>query len=308
MAHEILHIKDTYYFDVPKFMWRYHSLNDVPAWLRAQHPDATLSDYQEQLDGKVIIPQPLGPPKNLYQPQPGVFSISKFMILEVVVAVILIVIFSRLARRISTGQAPKGVVWNFFESILVYMRDNVARPAIGGHDADRFLPLLWTLFFFILGCNLMGMVPWAGSPTGTFGVTLALAAVTLCTVFIAGMAKFGPIGFWFNQVPHMDLPWYMAPLKLGIFVIEVGGMFIRHGVLAIRLLANMVAGHLVLLGIMTLAFSVAGAASGSWWITAVIAIIGSVLFNCLELFVALLQAYIFTFLSALFIGAAVHHH
>jgi F-type H+-transporting ATPase subunit a len=85
-------------------------------------------------------------------------------------------------------------------------------------------------------------------------------------------------------------------------------LFIRHGVLAIRLLANMVAGHLVLLGIMTLAFSAAGAVSGSWALTAVIAIVGSVLFNCLELFVALLQAYIFTFLSALFIGAAVHHH
>ncbi len=308
MAHEILHIKDSYYFDVPKCLWRYHSLDDVPSWIRDKHPGESLEDFQAELDGKVLIPQPFGPPKNLYEPSPGRFNISKFMLLEVVVAIILIAIFSRLAKRMSSGEAPKGTAWNLFESILVYMRDNVARPAIGGHDADRFLPLLWTMFFFILGCNLMGMVPWAGSPTGTFGVTVALAAITLCTVFISGMAKFGPIGFWFNQVPHMDLPWYMTPLKLGIFIIEVGGMFIRHGVLAIRLLANMVAGHLVLLGIMGLAFSVAGAASAHWGITAVIAVIGAVLFNCLELFVALLQAYIFTFLSALFIGAAVHHH
>ncbi len=308
MAHEILHIKDAYYFDVPKFLWRYHSLDEVPQWLRDSHPHASLTEFQQELDGKVLIPQPFGPPKNLHEHAPGRFNLSKFMILESVVAIILIVVFSRLARKVGSGASPKGTSWNLLESIVVYLRDHVARPAIGGHDADRFLPLLLTMFFFILGCNLMGMVPWAGSPTGSFGVTLALAAVTLCTVFIGGMAKFGPIGFWLNQVPHMDLPWYMAPLKLGIFVIEVLGMFIRHGVLAVRLLANMVAGHLVLLGIMALAFSVAGAVSTHWGLTAVIAVIGATLFNCLELFVALLQAYIFTFLSALFIGAAVHHH
>jgi F-type H+-transporting ATPase subunit a len=309
MAHEILHIKDSYYFDVPKFLWRYKNINDVPAWLRDQHPQASLEQFQQHLDGKVLIPQPFGHPKNLYESQPGVFNISKFMIIEVFVAIVLVAIFAILAKRIRSGTAPKGPFWNFFESILVYLRDNVARPAIGGHDADRFLPFLWTMFFFILGCNLMGMIPWAGSPTGTFGVTLALAGLTLATVIISGMLRFGPIGFWTNQVPHMDLPLALAILlKPMIFVIEVVGLFIRHGVLAVRLLANMVAGHLVLLGIMGLAFSLEGASSNSWWITAPIAIIGSTLFNCLELFVALLQAYIFTFLSALFIGSAIHHH
>ena len=97
-------------------------------------------------------------------------------------------------------------------------------------------------------------------------------------------------------------------LKPLIWVIEVAGMFIRHGVLGVRLLANMVAGHVVLLGIMTIAFSLEGAASDYWWLTAAISVTGSVLFSFLELFVAFLQAYIFTFLSALFIGAANHHH
>jgi F-type H+-transporting ATPase subunit a len=100
----------------------------------------------------------------------------------------------------------------------------------------------------------------------------------------------------------------MWPLKLLIFVIEVAGLLIRHGILAVRLLANMVAGHVVLLGFLLLAFSLEGAASANWHITAVVSIVVSVLFSFLELFVAFLQAYIFTFLSALFIGSATHHH
>jgi F-type H+-transporting ATPase subunit a len=111
-----------------------------------------------------------------------------------------------------------------------------------------------------------------------------------------------------NQVPHMDLPWYMAPIKVLIWAIEVVGLLIRHGVLAVRLLANMVAGHLVLLAILGLAVGVEGALSPSWLITAVISVLGSVCFSVLELFVAFLQAYVFVFLSALFIGSAVHQH
>jgi F-type H+-transporting ATPase subunit a len=122
------------------------------------------------------------------------------------------------------------------------------------------------------------------------------------------MMKFGVVGYWLNQVPHMDLPLLLSPLKIMIFVIEVVGTCIKNGVLAIRLLANMVAGHLVLLAVMGLAFSLEGAASNAWGLTAVISILGSTLFSLLELFVAFLQAYIFTFLSALFIGAAIHHH
>jgi F-type H+-transporting ATPase subunit a len=152
------------------------------------------------------------------------------------------------------------------------------------------------------------MLPWAGAPTGAIGATLALAMITFGTVVVFGMRKFGFIGFFLNQIPSMDLPLAMAPLKLMILAIELLGLLIKHGVLAVRLLANMVAGHVVLLGIMTLAFSVEGASSGAWFIAAPISVIGSVLFSCLELFVAFLQAYIFTFLSALFIGAAIHHH
>ena len=177
------------------------------------------------------------------------------------------------------------------------------------HDGDRFVPLLLTLFFFVLGCNLLGMVPWAGSPTAAFAVTLSLAGVTLLTVVVAGMRKFGFLGFFGNQVPSMDLPLPLAIiLKPAIFLIEMVGLLIKHGILAVRLLANMVAGHLVLLGIMGLISTAATYSMGLWATVTGISVVSCTLFSVLELFVAFLQAYIFTFLSALFIGAAVHQH
>jgi F-type H+-transporting ATPase subunit a len=309
MASAILHIKDAYYFEVPKGLWQYHytSRDQVPEFLREAHPHSTPEEFNEALDGKILIPQPFATLKNLYEKESG-FAISKFMILELVVAVILAALFIRLANKLRAGGVPRGRMLHLLEGILLYIRDEVAKPAIGHHDADRFLPLLWTLFFFIFGCNLLGLVPWAGTPTAAFGVTLTLALVTFATVVIAGVMKFGPMGFVLNQAPHMDLPWYAWPLKPFIWAIEVVGLVIRHGVLAIRLLANMFAGHVVLLAILGMAFSLEGATSSNWWLMATISVVGASLLSCLELFVALLQAYVFTFLSALFIGAAVHRH
>jgi F-type H+-transporting ATPase subunit a len=143
-----------------------------------------------------------------------------------------------------------------------------------------------------------------------------MAMTTLATVVVLGMGRFGFFGFFLNQIPGMDLPWYMAILiKPMLFAIELMGLLIKHGVLAVRLLANMVAGHLVILGIMGIAFGAEAALalsapenSWQWWVAAPIAVLASTAFNLLELLVAFLQAYVFTFLSALFIGAALHKH
>ncbi len=276
---------------------------EAPAWSQQK-----ITGYNKALDGKILIPQPLGKLRNLHEPASG-FCLSKFMIIEVAVALLAALIFIRLANRMRGSDRPRGRIWNLFESILLFLRDEVASPAMGAKDAPRYMPLLWTIFFFVLGLNLMGMVPWVGAPTGSFAVTLGLAAVTLLTGFIMGTIKFGPLGYWKNQIPSMDLPiWIAIFIKPLIFAIEVLGLFIKHAVLGVRLLANMVAGHLVLLGVMGIAFSVQGAMSDSWWIAAPISVLGSTIFSVLELFVAFLQAYIFTFLSALFIGAAIHHH
>jgi len=344
----IYHLKDSYFFEVPKPLWRqgWRSLNDVPQFLRDGRPDITdVAEFNEAMDGKILIPQPFGTLDSLFSMKSG-FGISKYMILELVLAGILTLLFTRVAAKIRTGAAPKGAFTNLFESMILFVRDQIARPAIDSHDhhddharddhahdvhadaghshghvavaahavrehhdGDRFVPLLLTLFFFVLGCNLLGMVPWAGSPTASFSVTLALAGVTFATVVVAGMAKFGFLGFFGNQVPSMDLPLPLAILlKPMIFLIEMLGLLIKHGILAVRLLANMVAGHLVLLGIMGLITTAATYSMGMWATVTGISVVSCTLFSVLELFVAFLQAYIFTFLSALFIGASVHQH
>ncbi|MCA9124202.1 MAG: F0F1 ATP synthase subunit A [Planctomycetaceae bacterium] len=268
----------------------------------------TIHAYNKHLSGKILIPQPFGELRNFYEKESG-FAISRFMIIEVVIALVLWMVFAWLGRQVEGGDRPRGRLWNLLEVFVVFVRDQVARPAIGSHDGDRFVPLLLTIFFFILGCNLSGMLPWVGAPTGSWGVTFGLACVTFSTVIVCGMQRFGFVGFFLNQIPGMDLPLAIAVvLKPMILAIELLGLLIKHLVLSIRLLANMVAGHIVLLAIMMMAFSVQGAASEYWGVVAPISVIGATLISCLELFVAFLQAYIFTFLSALFIGAAIHHH
>ena len=237
------------------------------------------------------------------------FLITKFMVLELVAAAVILIVFIWYARKIASGRPPKGRLWNMIEIMLLFIRDEVARPAIGKKDADRFLPFLWTAFFFVLGCNLLGMIPWAGSPTGAFAVTGALAVMTFVTVIGAGMMKFGAVGFWVGQVPHMELPLVMSIfIKPMVFAIEVMGMFIKHFVLAVRLLANMFAGHLVLAVLLSFIAATAELHLLLWSGVTLASIFGATALSMLELFVAFLQAYIFVFLSALFIGMAVHQH
>ncbi len=268
-----------------------------------------IDQYNHHLHGKILIPQPFGEIKNLHEKADG-FCISKFMVLEVVIALCMVGTFSWLGRRVRNGDRPRGRLWNFFESFLVFLRDDIAYPVFGKKDGNKFLPLLWTIFLFILGCNLLGMIPWLGAPTAAFGVTVALAIVILATGMMVGSLRLKPffIGYWMNLLPHMDLPLIMAiPIKPMLMAIELLGLFIKHAVLAVRLLANMVAGHLVLLGIMGIALEFANSGF-AWYVAAPVSIVASTLFSCLELFVALLQAYVFTFLAALFLNAAIHHH
>jgi F-type H+-transporting ATPase subunit a len=233
--------------------------------------------------------------------------LTKFMVLELIVALLLVAVFVSVARRIASGARPRGRLWNMLEVMLLFIRDQVARPAIGRHDADRFLPFLWTIFFFILSLNLIGLLPWTGSPTGAMGVTSALALITFIIVIGAGMRKYGLVRFWIGQVPHMELPFVMGIfLRPMIFCLEVLGLLIRHFVLAIRLFANMFAGHLVLAVIV--GFIAATAPTVLWYGVMPSSVLGAVALDLLELMVAFIQAYVFTFLAALFIGMAVHQH
>jgi F-type H+-transporting ATPase subunit a len=216
-------------------------------------------------------------------------------------------VFKKFADRIRSDAPPKGRFDNALESMVLFIRDGVARKAIH-HHPDHFVPILATLFFFILTLNLFGMIPWLGSPTAAFATTLALALITWLVGFIAGTKELGAVGFWTNMIPAMDMPWWLWPLKIMIQVmllgIEILGMVIKHAVLGIRLLANMVAGHLVLLAILGMAV-----AAGSYIsIGSILPTVGATLLSVLELGVAFLQAFVFTFLSALFINMASASH
>jgi F-type H+-transporting ATPase subunit a len=251
-----------------------------------------------------------GPPNYVWEiPLPTLFGfqITRFMVTEVIAAILVIFVMIPMARHVAKHPVSKGTFFNLFEAILLYIRDQVARPAIGGHGADRFLPFLWTIFFFILFNNLLGLVPGLASATGNINVTAAMALMTLGTVLLAGFREMGFLGFFVGIVPHMDVPALLKPPLWGLmFVIEVAGLLIRHVVLAVRLFANMFAGHMVLAVI--LGFILMSMQSKVFFLVMPASIIGVILLSLLELFVAFLQAYIFTFLSALFIGAAVHPH
>jgi F-type H+-transporting ATPase subunit a len=177
-----------------------------------------------------------------------------------------------------------------------------------GHPADEYLPFIWSVFFFILFCNLLGAVPWLGSPTGHIAVTGVLAACTLAMTVLTGTKELGFLGFLKSLVPAMDVPF---PLNIAIailmWLIEFIGLIIKHGVLSIRLFANIMAGHTVIAVILGFIAQVA-AAGWLWWVVTPASILAQVGIGMLELFVAFLQAYVFAYLSTLFIAGAKHPH
>jgi F-type H+-transporting ATPase subunit a len=305
------HVQDAPYFDVPrKFSQDGHGHFYLPQPLAKPMVDAdgkpVLDSHGHARYQPVWVAHTKIPMLNqIFQPLD--FVVTKFMVLEVAVALIICALFMGLAFRIRHGGTPKGRLWNMLEAFLIYLRDFVSVPAIGSHDTHRFGPLVWTVFFFVLGCNLMGMLPWAGSPTASFAVTAALAFVVFVTVIGSGMARLGLWGFWKAQVPHMDLPKPVAIFLIPmIFGIEIFGLLVKHFVLAVRLLANMIGGHVVLA--VLLAFISATASSLLFWGVMPASVLGSTALSLLELLVAFIQAYIFAFLTALFIGMAVHPH
>jgi F-type H+-transporting ATPase subunit a len=273
------------------------------------------SPLEHVLDHTTIEIPWFSPSKGLHQPfeltiklgEIAGIQITRFMVMELIAAFLMIAILVPVVRHIARTPYSRGWFMNLFEAILLFVRDEVARPSIGGHRADEFLPYLWTAFFFVLFNNLLGMIPGCASPTGNINVTIVLAVMTLFVVVRAGMKESGAVGFWVSIVPHLDVPWWLKPpMWVLMFFVEVAGLFIRHFVLAMRLFANMFAGHVVLAVILGFILTV----WGNWTLGIVLpaSIIGVVLLSLLELFVALLQAYVFTFLSAIFIGAAVHPH
>ena len=285
--HLIAHVQDQTFFELPSGNGAKPiplNIPNISRWSRA----------------KPMIAAPAAPLDKFIGPTS--FQPTKFVVLELVAAILVAAIVIPYAKRIKSGERPVGKFWNMIDVVVLYVKNEIAEPAIGKSEAKRFLPLLWTIFFFVLILNLFGMVPGVGSATGSITVTAALAFVVFVVVVGSGSKKMGLMGFWKAQVPHMELPWWLSPILIPmIWAIEVFGLFLKHVVLAIRLFANMFAGHLVL--------AVFIAFIGAFGYVSAIAVGPATLaVMMLELMVAFIQAYVFTFLSALFIGAAVHPH
>jgi F-type H+-transporting ATPase subunit a len=232
--------------------------------------------------------------------------ISKYSILMLIAAALVMAIYIPLARKAQSGAPPRGKWWNCWESILTYIRDQLAKPYIG-HDADKYVHYLWTVFLFILFCNLLGMFPFMGSPTASFTVTVVLAACTFFFIHGSAIAKMGVKHYFQSYIPHMEVPYglgyFVVPL---IAFLEMFGNLIKAFVLAVRLFANMFAGHVVLAFLLFFIVEVKNAGPLLFWGVTVSSVIAVTLLSLLELFVAFLQAFVFTFLTALFLGSALH--
>ena len=216
--------------------------------------------------------------------------LSLHALMLVIVSTALVALFSMLYRR---DRVPSGLT-NLLETLIVFVRDDICIPNLGKEDGRRLAPLILTFFFFILGLNLIGLIPIFATATGNVNVTGALALITLSMMIFGAILKNGIGGFIGTFIPH-GVP---LPVLVILTPIEFIGIFIKAFALMIRLFANLLAGHIALFCIIGLLYVVG--------IAALPALGMAVGIYCLEIFVAFLQAYVFSLLSAMFIGMMLH--
>lgn len=230
-----------------------------------------------------------------------------FMLLAAILVAVLFIGMARIVTRKYRDQAPSGLA-NALEAIILYFRDEIVRRNIG-HGADAFTPFILTVFFFILTMNLLGLIPWGATATGNLSVTAALAVVSLIVIEVSGFFALGPGGY---AKTIFYAPKGMGPVGTALMLVimtpvEFLGKLTKPFALAIRLFANMTAGHTVILALIGLIF-VFGNAAGVKWGVAAGSVGMSVAMMCLEIFVSFLQAYIFAMLTSVFIGLIRHAH
>jgi F-type H+-transporting ATPase subunit a len=213
-----------------------------------------------------------------------------------------------LERQRARGGAPKGLP-SMIEAMVLYIRNDVAIANIGRHRGAQFAPYILTLFWFILYCNLLGLVPWGATATGNLMVTGALALTALATIEISGMVALGPKGYLKTIVftPPGTTGIAAVILTAIMIPIEIIGKLVKPFALMLRLFANMTAGHFVILSLLGIIFLFGNVA-----VIRYVVLGGSIFFvlfmMALELFIALLQAYIFALLTSVFIGMMQHEH
>jgi F-type H+-transporting ATPase subunit a len=271
---------------------------------------------------------------------------TKYMILQVMAAALIAYLMIGLAKRMQSGDPVQGLLWNALEAIAQFIRDDIARPYLGGHEehaadeghaagehghdeaaypyppwqhpADAYVPYLLTVFLFILVMNVFGLIPFLGSPTGNIYVTGALATCSFLLIHGSGIAKNGFGKYMKSMWMDIDIPPLIGSgllsfggllglfIKVLIFFLELGGTVIKCFVLAVRLFANIFAGHMVVASILFFIFVARNQSVLLWGAVTTASVLGVIALSLLELFIAFLQAYIFVFLTALFTGMAVN--
>jgi len=233
-------------------------------------------------------------------------SPTKHLVFMLLAAVLVTLVFTLSARSIARAQAQGRPAKGFagaMEATALYIRQEVILPNVG-HHGEGFVPYLLTLFFFILAMNLLGLLPWGATPTGNIAVTAALALMAFITIEIAGMRALGARGY-LSTIFYLPpgLPTALKPIMLIIMTpVEIIGKLSKPFALAVRLFANMTAGHVLVLALIGLTFlfqSYAVGLGASILATAIM---------LLELFVAFLQAFVFTLLTSVFIGLMRAEH
>ena len=226
-------------------------------------------------------------------------SPTKHVMMMLIGAGLLLLTFLLGSHRNKSQLVPRGRLANFLEMLVLFVRNEIAIKNIGPEEGPRYTPFLLTAFFFILFLNLLGLVPWMATATGNIGVTAALALVTFILTQVASIRAAGFGGY----LAHLTggVPWPLWPIMIPV---EILGLFTKPFALTIRLFANMLAGHVVIFFLLGLIFIMGSAAWGFVSVPFAFAI------YLLEIFVGFVQAYIFTMLSALFIGmgVAMGHH
>jgi F-type H+-transporting ATPase subunit a len=226
-------------------------------------------------------------------------SPTKHVIMLLIAATICIILMLMAARahrrQYAAGKAPKGLA-NGIEATILYMRQEIILPNVGPHG-DRYVPFVLSLFFFILFANLLGLVPYGSTATGNISVTATLAILSFIMIEIAGMRTLGKgyiktIVYW-----PSDQPFIMKALLTPLLTpLELASKFTKPFALAIRLFANMTAGHIVVLALIGLIFTF------SSWFIAPAPFLGALGIMLLEIFIAFLQAFVFALLTSVFIG------
>ncbi len=268
-----------------------------------QHGHASYKNYEIAQDGenkgKIVNTKTHETPLDL--------SITKNVLSMLISMLILCWVFISVAKAYKKreGQAPKGLQ-SMLEPLIVFVRDDVAKAAIGEKKYMKFLPYLLTIFFFIFLNNLMGIIPFfpgGANVTGNIAITGALALFTFILTTINGNKA-----YWTHIVNAPGVPWWLKiPVPL-MPIVELIGVFTKPFVLMVRLFANITAGHIIILGFISLIFIFGNMNVYMGYGVSVISILFAVFMGVLELLVAFIQAYVFTLLSAIYFGMATEEH